>query len=301
MAVVDRKSVLSGLKVSEAMRRIVAQISRESSIEQAIRTLIKFRANALLVTDQHRNAVGVVSKTNVMGAYYAGLPLATGIEAIMIPDPIFCQKESSLEPALDTMRSARIHRLYVHDDQPGMAVGVLAYQDILGLLYRYCHKCERNILRLRDSRAAAGDPERLRVSEAMTPSVMGHEEHSTLYEIMEGLESAQAGASLIRQQNGRPVGVVSKTDLLLAYLHEVSPESTAQSIMSRPIRSCAHDEFLHLAIQQMIFTDLQRLFVHRDHPENLVGVLSLSDAARMRSGSCRACTASRIEVESGSY
>ena len=32
-------------------------------------------------------------------------------------------------------------------------------------------------------------------------------------------------------------------------------------------------------------------------PQNIVGVLSLSDAARIRSGSCHACVSSRIRVE----
>jgi hypothetical protein len=46
----------------------------------------------------------------------------------------------------------------------------------------------------------------------------------------------------------------------------------------------------------MIFFDLHRLFVWKDDPKNLVGVLSLSDAARFRSGTCRACLTSRIKV-----
>ena len=44
----------------------------------------------------------------------------------------------------------------------------------------------------------------------------------------------------------------------------------------------------------MIFSDVHRLMVYQDSPQNLVGVLSLSDVARFRSGTCRACLVSRI-------
>jgi CBS domain-containing protein len=59
------------------------------------------------------------------------------------------------------------------------------------------------------------------------------------------------------------------------------------------------DAPLAAALKTMIFSDLHRLFVYGGSPGNLVGVLSLSDVARFRSGTCRACLASRIRVEDG--
>jgi len=47
----------------------------------------------------------------------------------------------------------------------------------------------------------------------------------------------------------------------------------------------------------MIMVDIHRLFVHEGETSNIVGVLSLTDAARVRSGSCYACVSSRIKVE----
>ncbi len=47
----------------------------------------------------------------------------------------------------------------------------------------------------------------------------------------------------------------------------------------------------------MIFAEVHRLFVYRKDPKKMVGVLSLSDAARLRSGSCQACVSSRIKIE----
>jgi hypothetical protein len=51
------------------------------------------------------------------------------------------------------------------------------------------------------------------------------------------------------------------------------------------------------AIRKMIFSDVHRLFVHKETEDDVVGVLSLSDAARVRSGCCRACVTGRIRVE----
>jgi CBS domain-containing protein len=64
-----------------------------------------------------------------MGAYYAGMPLSTPCATVMMGPPLFCRAEDTLDFALNTMRSHRIHRLYVRDDG-SRALGVLAYPDI---------------------------------------------------------------------------------------------------------------------------------------------------------------------------
>ena len=93
-----------------------------------------------------------------------------------------------------------------------------------------------------------------------------------------------------------PVGVVSKSDLIVAYKHEIAVNAPANAIMSTPVQSCDAQSYLTAAIQQMLIKDVQRIFVHAEDPRKIVGVLSLSDAARFRSGSCRACTSSRMVV-----
>jgi hypothetical protein len=54
---------------------------------------------------------------------------------------------------------------------------------------------------------------------------------------------------------------------------------------------------LEEAIKKMIMADIHRLFVYEDQKDTIAGVLSLSDAARGRSGSCHGCISSRIKVE----
>jgi CBS domain-containing protein len=265
-------------------------------LSQAIRAMIKFKVNAILVTSQTQEALGVVSKTDLMTAYYGGLPLETPVAEIMVGPPQFCQPQDSLDTALDQMRDYRIHRLYVTGREAEPVNGVLAFPDIVGMLYRYCHRCDRSLLQRREQDAETQWRDQFLVREVMTPSVVFFSESDSLWEVMGGLAANKFGAVPIIGAAGLPVGVVSKSDLVMAYLHRVSPETEASKVMSSPVLACDQEELLLTVIKQMIYSDLHRMFVYKEQPQSLVGVLSLSDAARFRSGSCRACLVSRIKI-----
>ncbi|MDP2045014.1 MAG: CBS domain-containing protein, partial [Deltaproteobacteria bacterium] len=145
MRISSRQNIMKDLTVKEAMRRLIINLTAEATLEEAIRYAIKFKVNAILITNDDQAAVGVVTKTDLMGAYYAGLPLSTPAASIMVGPPLFCHLDDSLDAALDRMRTHKIHRLYVREEAATPVVGVLAYPDIVGLLYRYCHQCEKNL------------------------------------------------------------------------------------------------------------------------------------------------------------
>ncbi len=292
----SRRTILSHLSVKEAMRKQIIKVSRDESIEKTINYFIKYKVNALLTVDAQNRPVGVVSKTDVMGAYYAGLPISFPVEGIMSSPPLFCSPLESLEVALDRMKSKGIYRLYVRESEGGEAVGILAYPDIVGLLYLYCHHCDYSYFAKKKT-VKNQDQVQYRVRDVMTTEVKSFQENNTLFDIMEGLSAYRFGAVLITDSDLSPSGVVSKTDLILAYKHGIPSDTTAGSIMSSPVQSCDAEDLLEVAIRKMIFSEVHRLFVHRDTPEKIVGVFSLSDAARLKSGSCRACMSSRIKVE----
>jgi CBS domain-containing protein len=296
MPVIDQKNVLKGLTVAEAMRRQVIAVDTGASLEKVIRFTIKYKVNAILVTDVHQHAQGVVTKTDLMGAYYAGLPLETLVETIMVGPPLFCSQEDSLDTALNTMRSQRIHRLYVQGEDPWRAGGVLAYPDIVGLLYRFCRRCDRSILKKTAGQKEGDLAGHLTVREVMTLGVESIAEDQSLLDVMAALAANRLAAMLIRWTDGRPLGVISKTDLIAAYKHGRPHQTPAREIMNSPVRTCRQDDFLAQAIEDMIFWDIHRLFVATEESREIVGVLSLSDAARFRSGTCRACLVSRIAV-----
>jgi predicted transcriptional regulator len=297
MTIIDSKSALSGLKVCDAMRKLVCFLDRNASIQQAIRHTIKYKINAVLIVDQRSNAIGVVSKTNILGAYYVGLPLTTPLEAIMVAPPITCRLNDSLDSALDTMRTTRVHRLYVVAEEPHKVLGVVAYADILGMLYRYCHQCERSTLRQGSSAPVGMLADHFKVCEIMNPAFQFRGEEESLMHLMEAISAARSKTVLIKGPEHSPRGVVSTTDLIIAYMHGLPSNVAAKTIMSTPVISCDYDEALITAVKTMIFYDLNNLYVHKENLSNIVGLVTLADAARMRSGSCRACMISRIDPD----
>ncbi len=289
-------NVLTGLTVAEAMRRQVVSLPQDADLSQAIRSTIKFKVNAVLITGEAGQALGVVSKTDLMGAYYGELPLATECAAIMVGPPQFCDPGDSLEAALEIMRAHRIHRLYVRGEEPQPLAGVLAYPDIVGLLYRYCHRCDKSLAAARRRKQGLEWADMLLVKEVMTPEVIGVGQEQSLAAVMESLAGHRLGAVLITDAAGLPVGVVSKTDLMLAYIHGLSTEVPARQVMNAPPLAVSQEDPLLEAIHLMILSDVHRIFVYRQDWREMAGVLALSDAARYRSGSCRACLSSRIQV-----
>ena len=300
MAIIVTRSILTGLAVKDAMRRQIIRLPQSASIDHSINYLIKHKANALMTVDDAGRPAGVVSKTDIMGAYYAGLPIESPLSDIMISPPLFCGMNDSLETALEEMRNQGVYRLYVQEKGSDEVVGALAYPDMVGLLYRYCHTCDRSLHPRSRSTSENQTVVRLKVKDVMTNKVMSLEENDTLMQVMEHLSMYRFGALLIENVEKNAAGVVSKTDLILAYKHQIPSDSPANRIMTSSVLACDEKDYLEDAIQVMIFAEVQRIFVQRDDPDKIVGVLSLSDAARTRSGSCKACVTSRIKVENDS-
>ncbi len=297
MAIVLKKFVLGKLSVEEAMRRQVVSLSQKTTVNRSINYMIKYKVNALLTMDGEDKPGGVVSKTDIMGAYYAGLPIDSPLEHIMNAPPLFCRADDSLDAALNLMRSNSIYRIYVLAPGSDDVVGVLAYPDIVGLLYRYCHTCEFSHLGKKKENRNEEAIVRYRIRDVMTQPVKSFSQNESLIQVIEGLSAFRFGAVLITDNHNEPAGVISKSDLALAYKRGIPTDTTADTIMSTPVHACEENEYLEIAIQKMIFSEVHRLFVYRKDPKNIVGVLSLSDSARLRSGSCHACVSSRIKID----
>jgi CBS domain-containing protein len=146
---VKKRHVLSGIKVKEAMRRQVIKLPQSAPIDYCINRMIKYKINSVLLIDGKQRPVGIVSKTDIMSAFYAGFPTHTPVEDIMVGPPLYCYPDDELESSLDVMQHNRVHRLYVLGADASEVIGVLAYPDIVGLLYRYCRACDKGLLKTR--------------------------------------------------------------------------------------------------------------------------------------------------------
>ena len=292
MPVFKKRSMLSGMAVQEAMQKQVLQMPVTATVRQGIRSIIKFKANAVMVADAEGCPRGVVSKTDIMAAFYAGLPVDTPLGDIMVGPPHFCDPGDSLETAIDQLQTLGVHQIYVRSEDQEHAAGLLTYSDIVGLLYRYCRTCIRSG---RCEKEIAGkDMPRLLVKDVMTHGVSSCAGERPLADVVEILSHRKLAALLVTNEHTRSAGTISKTDLVLAYTRGTGIDAPAAEIMNTPIAACTADTLLSQAIQQMFLSDIQRIFV-REHDDDAVsGVLSLSDATRFRSGTCRACGAGRI-------
>jgi CBS domain-containing protein len=171
---------------------------------------------------------------------------------------------------------------------------MLDYSDMVALLYRYCRGCAKGAVP-RSKRPDHSDrTQLLTVRDAMEKPVISCAQEDPLARVIEEVIAHRLGAVLIVDGRGRPAGVISKTDIVLAYRHGTSLEAPAGFIMHAPVASCDELSPLSGAIRHMFLKDVQRLFAYAGDPSHIVGVLSLSDAAQIRSGSCRACVASRV-------
>lgn len=219
MESLNKRNTLSGMVVAEAMRRQVVRLSQQTPIGNGVIGLIKHKINALLIVDDTDRAVGVVSKTDIMCAYYAGLPTETPLFDIMNSPPLFCRSGDSIEEALGKMKSHRIYRLYVTGDTLDAVAGVLAYPDIVGLLYGYCYRCEFSRIKRKSEMHHQGVIARLRAKDVMTPGVKSMVRDQPLIRVIEELSAYRIGALLITDRSRKPCGVISKTDLALTYKH----------------------------------------------------------------------------------
>ena len=277
------------------MRRQVIQLPHDASLDECINHLIKFKVNALLVSDETRCPVGTVSKTDIVGAFYGGLPREHSRSMDIMNGPLLtCFPDDELGVALDLMRRNGVHQLFVQGAEPCAVVGTLSYSDVVALLYRYCRACPKGTVRRTEFPGSSDRTQLLIVRDAMRTPVISCRQEDSLAGVIEELTAHRLGAVLIQDARGLPVGVISKTDIILAYYHGSSLEVEARSIMKAPVASCDELSLLSDAIRHMFLKDVQRLYTYAGDPSHIVGVLSLSDAAHIRSGSCRACAASRI-------
>jgi len=294
-----KPSVLAGFLVKEVMRRKVVRLPPESTVESALRSMIKHRVSGLLI-EHAANArpAGVLSKTDIMGAYYADLPIDIKIGDIMSRPVLSCQLDDSLEEALQRMKEHRVTRLYVNAEDDGAVIGVLAYPEVVGLMYRHCHYCRKSLFK---GQYISSNTKkailRLTVGDIMGTEVLRLPGTATIMQVIEELSSAVGSEVLICNDDGAAVGVVTISDVVMAYRHGRKQDELARQIMTTPVRLCNAGAMLEEAIQTMIFADVGRLFVRDEKNSAIMGVLNLADTAKARSGSCQACIVSRITIK----
>ncbi len=283
--------MLTRLPVRLAMRRNPLRLSMDQNLNQAVSSMIKYKVSSVLIYDDKGDQdQGLLTKTDLMTLYYGQLPLDTLLQDVLVAPIVTCVQDDYLEVVMSRMLDQKVNRIYVLAGEGGRIIGVLSFADIVGLLYRICSKCNKSLTRSGQDRQSVV----LQVRDVMHYDVVTCEGEQTIAQALEILSMQSLSALLVQGGPDRLPGVVSKSDLIMAYRHNVPLKDKIKEISSYPALSCARDEPLTQVLGRMMIANVHRLFVHGPDPSEVQGVLSLTDAARARSGSCRACSASRL-------
>jgi CBS domain-containing protein len=145
------------MQVLEVMTRRVISITPHASVAEAVRTMLDNSISGLLVLDDSRNLVGIITegdlirrtelgtekkRTNFVDALLGADRSAREylrvhgqrVEDVMTKDPVVIEESSPLTEAVELMERYGIRRLPVI--RKGKVVGVLARSDLLRVLLR---------------------------------------------------------------------------------------------------------------------------------------------------------------------
>jgi acetoin utilization protein AcuB len=132
------------------------------------------------------------------------------------------------------------------------------------------------------------DPERtMRVADLMTANVQTVFASATIREVIVTLADSHISAvPVLDDEDERPIGVISTTDILQAEAEaedaaareELFERTTAQELMTPRPLAIASDARLREAAQQMLYADVRRLLVVDGG--RLVGIVSQTDIVR---------------------
>ncbi len=290
MALILNKNDLRKLSIREALRKEKFFLNSDVSLNECISDMIKYKIGAILVgqdtSSNANNEIGIISKTDILMAYYSGLPLDIRARDIMVTNIFSCYEKEPLDLAINIMIEQDIKQLVVLNEKKEQ-IGILSFPDIVGLIYKICFNCQRNIFKIGQG---VEKKDWVRVKDVMCREVKTIKYDSPISSALETILVEHIGALLVIGQDKELIGVISKTDLIIAYRHGLELDVPVAKIMSSPPVVCDPDCSLTEAIKLLILADVQRLFI-KDLGNNVIGVLSFTDAARFRSGTCKACKA----------
>lgn len=117
----------------------------------------------------------------------------------------------------------------------------------------------------------------LLVRDVMTSPVIESREDETAEELARKMMKYNVGAIVITGQNGSPIGIVTKTDLVEKVISKnLMPNKVyAKDIMSTPLHTVEPDEKIENALRKMTKLRVGRLAV--TYKNRLVGIVSVKD------------------------
>lgn len=119
----------------------------------------------------------------------------------------------------------------------------------------------------------------VKVKEIMSTPVIKIDENKTAMDVGKLMKKTRRG-SVIVTRKGKPVGIISDSDLIKRVVAEnlKADKIKAKDIMSKPLITIRPDDDILLAVQKMKKSNIHRLPVVEEG--KVIGMISLSDIAK---------------------
>jgi CBS domain-containing protein len=118
----------------------------------------------------------------------------------------------------------------------------------------------------------------VKIHELMTDSVLSTEPHKTIDHVRRMMERNKVGAIPVIDSEGRPVGIVSSTDIVTG----TNGKSPVSTIMTAKLYTVSKYDDVSIAARIMRNRRIHRVLV--THEQRLVGVLSAFDLLKLVEG-----------------
>ncbi|SUP44939.1 CBS domain-containing protein [Veillonella criceti] len=145
--------------IAEAMNKYPVTVTKDTSINEAAKLLVKYKVAALIVVNEENKLEGIITEgdllykkvrphaphyVNVLGAsiYYSGIGeynaqfkklLAVHVEELMTKEVITCGPKEEVEPVVATMLEKHLKTMPVLDDNDTV-IGVFSRRDVVELI-----------------------------------------------------------------------------------------------------------------------------------------------------------------------
>ncbi|AAM07984.1 TPA: CBS domain-containing protein [Methanosarcina acetivorans] len=275
------------MNVADIMSSPVYAINIDEPVSRARKLMLRHRISTLLVLNEGK-MVGIVTKSDISNRLAQAEPLwrrrpidQIPIKLLMTESVITIYPEASISQAAALMLENGVHDIPVVKND---IVGIVTRTDIVRYVAEHADEIDTKI------------------STLMTDDIVSVHRHHTINHVIEEMNKNEIERVIVKDDAGKPVGVISKRNLALNLLTDnegkLSTKSikmarksspggqktyryvkevplTAEDIMITPIISIDVNEKISIAAKKLIEEEITALPV--SDGEEIVGILSRTD------------------------
>ena len=212
---------LNEIPVKHVMQKNVVLISDgfEDHFNQCATRMETFKIGAVVLVDDSGKLIGIVTKTDITKAFSMVYGGKFKVKEFMTKGAVTCRKSDSLKFAVDVLNRNEISRLVVTDDE-GKPEGLISTNTFL----THSDYFSKGTTRSRDYLLPVGKGEKLTVSDLMSDEILTISDEEDLATAASAMIKNKIGGIPVVDSKKNLVGVVSKFDVVRAFIKVGSHE-----------------------------------------------------------------------------